>query len=331
MPEHATVPRPAPHRVAPAPGLRPVAPAGRPPARAAARPHGAVRAPRADPGPPRRRPPAAQPRVHLGDRDHARRDRRHAGLAAAPEHRHLPRGADADDARAPERDAAGADRRAARSGERIRDAAARASMIDPPAGDTRFLTARGRDRRRARGAAHASRRASARSRSWPTAACVPGALAAAGTPAAALAAQLNGQPRPDAGAGTPPPATPHRPRPDGDRRARRPDAPRRTAGDDRRPVTPAGAAAPAGVGACSSIERRIGLLFAVFLARARDRRDQGRLARRRQGRRRSSGPPSTQQEADIDDPGPPRLDHRRQRHRPRGLRARDGHRRHDRT
>ena len=47
------------------------------------------------------------------------------------------------------------------------------------------------------------------------------------------------------------------------------------------------------------IERRIGLLFAVFLLAAGDRRHQGRLARRRQGATRSSARRSTQQEADI--------------------------------
>ena len=84
MPEHATATRPRDRPGAPAPGLRPGRAGRCPPARRVPRGRtGAFERLAPDPGPPRRRPPAAQPRVHLGDRDHARRDRRDAGLAAA--------------------------------------------------------------------------------------------------------------------------------------------------------------------------------------------------------------------------------------------------------
>ncbi len=88
-----------------------------------------------------------------------------------------------------------------RSGDAVRTAAADASMIDPPAGDRRFLRARP-----ATDPARAARRYKAPSeRSIAVMAnggMVPGSLAAAGTPAAALAATLNGQAPPTAVPGT---------------------------------------------------------------------------------------------------------------------------------
>ena len=53
------------------------------------------------------------------------------------------------------------------SGERVTTAAAGGQMIDPPAGETRYLTARPGPIPPARPGA-TSRRASARRRSWPT-------------------------------------------------------------------------------------------------------------------------------------------------------------------
>ena len=61
---------------------------------------------------PDRRPPAAQPPVDLGARRAAGRDRDDAGLAAEAQLRHLARGRDDHDARAPERRAGGVDRAA---------------------------------------------------------------------------------------------------------------------------------------------------------------------------------------------------------------------------
>ena len=69
----------------------------------AARQHRRLRAhPRAA-RPARRRPRAARPRVHLGDRDPARRDRRHAGLAAQAQRQHLPARRAVEHARARQR------------------------------------------------------------------------------------------------------------------------------------------------------------------------------------------------------------------------------------
>ena len=88
-----------------------------------------------------------------------------------------------------------------RSGDAVRTAAADASMIDPPAGDRRFLRARPTT-----DPARAARRYKPPSeRSIEVMAnggMVPGSLAAPGTAAAALAATLNGQPAPTAVPGT---------------------------------------------------------------------------------------------------------------------------------
>ena len=88
--------------------------------------------------------------VHLGDRHHARRDRGHAGLAAAAELRHLARGRRRRARSSARTRPAGADRRASAPATAIRAAALKDDMIDPPAGDTRFLTRAARDRRRLR-------------------------------------------------------------------------------------------------------------------------------------------------------------------------------------
>lgn len=96
----------------------------------------------------------------------------------------------------------------AQSGDRVRIAAADTGMIDPPAGERRFVTARiPTDPRRA---VRHMKPPSVRSiEVMANGGMVPGALAAPGTPAAALAAQLNGQPAPTPvpGATTTPPAT----------------------------------------------------------------------------------------------------------------------------
>jgi hypothetical protein len=84
----------------------------------------------------------------------------------------------------------------ARSGDGIGAAAGGIGMIDPPAGERRFVTSRGLDRD-----AHlAAKRYKAPSQRsifvMNNDGMLPGALAVSGTPAAALAAQLNGQPVP---------------------------------------------------------------------------------------------------------------------------------------
>jgi hypothetical protein len=92
------------------------------------------------------------------------------------------------------------------------DAAAAIGMIDPPAGQQRFLTTRGLDK----DAHFAAKRYKAPSERailiMDNDGYLPGALAAPGTAAAALAAQLNGQPVPTPVPGavatvTPPAAT----------------------------------------------------------------------------------------------------------------------------
>ncbi len=94
-----------------------------------------------------------------------------------------------------------------RSGDGVGAAAAGIGMIDPPAGERRFLTSRGLDR----DAQLAARRYKAPSQRsifvMANDGMLPGALAAAGTPAAALAAQLNGQPVPTPVPGAVPTAT----------------------------------------------------------------------------------------------------------------------------
>jgi hypothetical protein len=83
-----------------------------------------------------------------------------------------------------------------RSGDGIGAAASGIGMIDPPAGERRFVTSRGLERD-ARLAAKRYKPPSQRSIFvMNNDGLLPGALAAAGTPAAALAAQLNGQPVP---------------------------------------------------------------------------------------------------------------------------------------
>jgi hypothetical protein len=100
----------------------------------------------------------------------------------------------------------------ARAGDGVGQAAAGLGMIDPPAGERRFLTSRGLDRD-ARLAAKRYKAPSQRSIFvMNNDGMLPGALAEAGTPAAALAAQLNGQPVPTPVPGavataTPPAAT----------------------------------------------------------------------------------------------------------------------------
>jgi hypothetical protein len=98
----------------------------------------------------------------------------------------------------------------ARSGDGAGAAAAGLGMIDPPAGERRFLTSRGLDRD-----AHlAAKRYKAPSERsilvMKYGGIVPGSAAAPGTAAAAMAAQLNGQPvpTPTPVAGAVPTATP---------------------------------------------------------------------------------------------------------------------------
>jgi hypothetical protein len=96
----------------------------------------------------------------------------------------------------------------ARSGDGVGAAATGLGMIDPPAGERRFLTSRGLDRD-----AHlAAKRYKAPSQRsifvMNNDGMLPGALAPAGTPAAALAAQLNGQPVPTPVPGVVPTVTP---------------------------------------------------------------------------------------------------------------------------
>ena len=124
------------------------------PAPPAARATGDVRARPARARPPDGRPPAARARVDLARRDPARRHRRHAGLAAEAQRRHLARGRGVGDARAPElRLEASIARLSRASGSARRPR--RSGMIMPPAG--RCATSHVRSERRpgARGRAHA--------------------------------------------------------------------------------------------------------------------------------------------------------------------------------
>ena len=79
------------------------------------------------------------------------------------------------------------------SGEKIAAAAAALNMVDPPAGETRYLTARPeKDPRRA---VRRMRPPSERARAiMANNGMLPGILAEPGSPAAALAAELSGQP-----------------------------------------------------------------------------------------------------------------------------------------
>jgi hypothetical protein len=97
-----------------------------------------------------------------------------------------------------------------RSGDGVGEAAAGIGMIDPPAGERRFVSVRPTD------AARAARRMKPPSQRsilvMDNGGYLPGSLAVAGTPAAALAAELNGQPAPTPVPGavataTPPAAT----------------------------------------------------------------------------------------------------------------------------
>ena len=104
--------------------------------------------PRAPRDPARRRPPA-RPRVDLADRPAARRDRRHAGLAAQAQRRHLARGHDATLERQNADLEAGIARMS--SGDRVRAEALNEGMVSPLPGGVEYLTARGeRDATRAR-------------------------------------------------------------------------------------------------------------------------------------------------------------------------------------
>jgi hypothetical protein len=96
------------------------------------------------------------------------------------------------------------------SGDLIRDGAAQAGMIDPPAGNTRFLTSRESDVERAvKRITKPSARAIAIMNNHGF---VPGSLAAAGTPGAAVATMFNANPQaaatPTAQATAVPTATP---------------------------------------------------------------------------------------------------------------------------
>jgi hypothetical protein len=97
---------------------------------------------------------------------------------------------------------------ASTSGEKVAAAAAALNMVEPPAGETRYLTARpGKDEARAiRRMKPPSERAIA---VMANNGMVPGILAEPGSAAAALAAQLNGEPIPTPVPGTTAPvATP---------------------------------------------------------------------------------------------------------------------------
>jgi hypothetical protein len=93
------------------------------------------------------------------------------------------------------------------SGEKVAAAASALNMVEPPAGETRYLTARpGKDERRAaRRMKPPSERAQA---IMANGGIVPGTLAEPGSAAAALAAQLNGEPIPTPVPGTVPAPTP---------------------------------------------------------------------------------------------------------------------------
>ena len=156
-------------------------------------------------------------------------------------------------------------------------AAVALKMVDPPAGETRYLTARPATAtpRRAGTAHEAAERA--RVAIMANNGIVPGILAEAGSPAAALAAPLNGQPVHDPGRGHDGHARGHA-RPGGHAgpghagRARRHARPHRDADTDRtpgddRPRHGRGRGPRGVVSRVQLVERRIGLLFAVFLAR----------------------------------------------------------------
>jgi hypothetical protein len=96
----------------------------------------------------------------------------------------------------------------ARSGDGVGAAAAGLGMIDPPAGERRFLTSRGLDRDAQLAAKHYKAPSQRSIFVMNNDGMLPGALAAPGTPAAALAAQLNGQPVPTPVPGAVPTATP---------------------------------------------------------------------------------------------------------------------------
>ena len=303
MPEHAAVrTRTAP--IHPRRVSGPVAPPGRRPARAVRGRTGAFERISPDPGPPGRRPRAAQPRLHLADRDPARRDRGHAGLAAAPELGHRRARADPEHARAVRTWRCRAQIAELTSGERVRDAAAGGQMVDPPAGETRYLTARREAIPRARRGMQAAERG-ARTWSWPTTAFAPGL-------GATVATLLAGRRAGDDGGAQVTRARGHAHRRRGRDRAR-------AAAHARRPrPTPVATAVPtarprsdpatgrrhgaAGLGACSSSSGASVSSSPSSCSRSRSARPRppGSAWSRRT---RSSAPPSVQQEADIDDPG----------------------------
>jgi cell division protein FtsB len=84
----------------------------------------------------------------------------------------------------------------AQSGDGVGTAAAGLGMIDPPAGQRRFLTSRGLDKDARLAAKHYKAPSERSILVMKYGGILPGALAAPGTAAAALAAQLNGQPAP---------------------------------------------------------------------------------------------------------------------------------------
>ncbi len=233
-----------------------------------------------------RRPAAAQPRVDLADRHPARRDRRHAGLAAQAQRRHLARGRRRRHARAPERRPRGRDRPPVVRRPRPRRPRRRRAWSCPPAGAVAFLRSRPeRDARRAAG------------RMQPPSEEAAAIMANGGLEPGVLAA-----PR---GAGRP-----------GGRSGRPGGGDHGGPGRPERPPRPR----PRGSGV-RLIERRIGLLFAVFLALLARRREPRRLARRRQGRdaqARRRDPAGGRHHR----PRAARHDHRPRRHRARRLRSR---------
>ena len=216
--------------------------------------------PRAARAPPRR-PPAAQPAVDLGAGRAARRDRGDAGVAAQAQLRDLARGRDDDDARAPERGSRGRDRPALRARpdrvgrDRARDADA--------AGRRRDATSAPRPQDPAKAVRRMQPPSEDAAALLANHGIVPGSLVAAApapvTPAAATTPPPRRRPRPlrrptrqplprppppAAPVATPAPATP-------------------AADDDLADPCQRRSRRRTGLGVL--IERRIGLLFAVFL------------------------------------------------------------------
>ena len=202
------------------------------------------------------------------------------------------------------------------SGERIQSTAADEGMVAPPAGDVGYLTARpGRDPRlaveRMQSPSDDAQAGDGQRRPRP------------GRPRARHGhAGGPGRTAPRPPATSPAPAATVAPAPDGHARARRPRRRSRC-----RPPPPAPAPRRPPPAEMKLIERRIGLLFAVFLSLLVIGAAPLRLARRRQGRHAQAG----RRDPAGGRPGRPRAarrDHRPQRHRARRLPARDDDRRH---